>query len=395
MGLPLDGVRVLDLSQELAGPFGSMILGDLGAEVIKIEPPGRGDVGRDMPPHHVGPVSVSFQSFNRNKKSVTLDLEKDEGLELFHRLVEQADIVWDDFRPGVLERRRCDFQALAQINPRIICCSVSGYGQTGPYRDRPAGDLVIQARGGIMSYTGEPGRMPVRMGAPIGDMAGGMFAVKGVLAALYQRERTGRGQRIDVALLDCQVALMVDRAVSYLMAGEVATPVGSGHASGHPIRAFRTKTFPIVLDAVADQQFAELCRLVGHPELAEDPRFGAKAARFDNQKDLYQVLDQIFLRRSGEEWLALLEASVPVAPINTVEMALKDAQVLRRGMVIETAHPEYGTVRGVGNPIKTSEIEEEHYEPAPLLGEHTDAVLRAWLGLAPAEIAALRDRAVV
>ena len=395
MGLPLEGVRVLDLSQYLAGPFGSMILGDLGAEVIKIERPGKGDIVRDMPPHYVGPVSVYFQSFNRNKKGITLDLQTDEGHELFYQMVAKADIVWDNFRPGVLERLRCDFESLAQINPRIICCSVSGYGQSGPYRDRPAVDLVIQARGGIMSYTGEPGRMPVRMGAPIGDMAGGMFAVKGVLAALYQREKTGRGQRVDVALLDCQVALMAYRAAYYLIAGEIAEPVGSGHASGHPIRAFRTKTFPIVLDAIVDRQFAELCRLVGHPELAEDPRFANKVARFDNRKDLYQVLDQLFLQRPGEEWLALLEAHVPVAPINTVDMTLSDPQVLHRRMVIEMEHPVYGKVRGVGNPIKSSEIEAERFTPAPTLGEHTEEVLRAWLGLGPEDIAGLRERGVI
>jgi CoA:oxalate CoA-transferase len=235
MQRPLTGVRVLDLSQFLAGPYGSMILGDLGAEVLKIEIPGKGDGSREMPPHFVHGQSGYFLSMNRSKKSMTLDLKSPAGLEIFYELVRRSDVVYDNFRPGILERLRIDYETLQQINSRIIACSVSGYGYTGPGKDRPAFDLVVQALGGIMSYTGPLGGEPVRMGAPMGDMAGGIFAAHGVLAALYQREHTGQGSRVDVALLDSQIALLIYRAVYYFIAGEIPVPAGSGDVSAGPI----------------------------------------------------------------------------------------------------------------------------------------------------------------
>ena len=299
MERPLSGIRILDLSQFLAGPYGSMILGDLGAEVLKIEIPERGDGSRDMPPHFVREQSGYFLSMNRSKKSLTLNLKHPAGLDIFYDLVRQADVVYDNFRPGILQRLRIDYDTLQAINPRIISCSVSGYGQTGPLKDRPAFDLVVQALGGIMSYTGPKGGEPVRMGAPIGDMGGGIFAAHGVLAALYQRERTGKGCRIDVALLDAQIALLIYRAVYYFLAGEVAEPAGSGHVSAVPIGAFKTRDIHIVIDANGDKFWQALCVALEQPQLADDPRFVDRRGRLTHVDDLMALLQSIFLTRSS------------------------------------------------------------------------------------------------
>ncbi|HXZ37888.1 MAG TPA: CoA transferase [Thermodesulfobacteriota bacterium] len=395
MNQPLSGVRILDLSQLLAGPYGSMILADLGAEVIKIEKPGEGEIGRGMPPHFFHGESVYFISINRNKKSMTLDLKAPEGLEVFYRLVGVSDVVYDNFRPGTLEKLRIDYESLRKINPRIISCSISGYGQTGPFKDSPAFDLIIQARGGIMSYTGEPGQMPVRMGAPMGDLAGGMFAVQAVEAALYQREKTGQGQRIDLSLLDCQIALLIYRGLYYLYGGEIAQPVGSGHVSAIPIRAFKTKTFDIVIDANTDKFFQELCGAMGLQELLSDPRFPSRPYRLKNKEALYKILEETFLKKTGEEWLKLLEGRVPVGPINTVDMALNDPQILSRNMVVEATHRTGEKMKLLGTPIKMSQAEEREFTPPPALGEHTDQVLADLLKFSPKEVQRLREKKIV
>jgi|YelNatPaOPRAMG01_1025707.scaffolds.fasta_scaffold13711_5 CoA:oxalate CoA-transferase len=395
MNAPLSGVRILDLSQMLAGPYGSMILADLGAEVIKIEKPGEGDLARGMPPHFFHGESVYFLSINRNKKSLTLDLKSAEGLQIFYRLVEKSDVVYDNFRPGVLQKLKIDYGSLKKINPRIISCSISGYGQTGPGKDRPAFDLIIQARGGIMSYTGEPGRMPVRMGAPMGDLAGGLFAAQGVMAALYQREKTGVGQQVDISLLDCQISLLIYRGLYYLYAGEIAQPVGSGHVSGVPIRAFKTKTFDIVVDANTDKFFYELCAGMGLQDLISDPRFRTRADRLKNKEVLYAILEERFLEQTGEEWLQILEGRLPVGPINTVDMALRDPQVLMRNMVIEIPHRSGEKMKLIGNPVKLPQAGPETYTPPPALGEHTEIILREILNLTPGEIKHLRDKQII
>jgi CoA:oxalate CoA-transferase len=396
MNLPLSGVRILDLSQLLAGPFGTMILADLGAEVIKIErPDGAGDIGRGMPPHFFHGESVYFLSINRNKKSMTLNLKEKEGLEIFYRLVKISDVVFDNFRPGIMEKLHLDYETLKNINPRIISCSVSGYGQTGPFKDRPAFDLIIQARGGIMSYTGEPGRMPVRMGAPMGDLAGGLYSAHGVMAALYQREKTGRGQRVDISLLDCQISLLIYRALYYLFAGEIARPVGSGHVSAIPIRAFKTQSFDIVVDANTDKFFQELCAGIGRPELAADPRFRTRADRLKNQEELYAILERVFKEKKGEEWLEILESRVPVGPINTVDMALQDPQILSRNMVVSVEHRSGEKMKLLGNPIKMTEIGDQSFTAPPAYGEHTEWVLSNLLHCSAEEIQKLRERNII
>lgn len=395
MSLPLSGVRILDLTLIMAGPYCTLILGDLGAEVIKIEKPGIGESSREMPPHFFEGQSAYFIAMNRNKKSMTLDLKSDAGKRIFYDLAGKSDVVIDNFRPGVVKKLGVDFDTLKALNPRIICCSISGYGQTGPFRDRPAFDLVIQARGGIMSYTGEPGQMPVRMGAPMGDLSGGVFAAHGILAALYQREKTGRGQRIDISLVDCQTSLLTYRAQFYLVGNEIAQPVGSGHVSAHPIRAFRTKTFDVVIDANTESIFAELCDAIGKPGMAQEGKFNSRENRLKNKEELYAILEEAFLGKTGEEWLGLLEKRIPIAPINTIDKALADPQTLSRNMVVEVDYGNNKKLKVLGNPIKMSEVDEEVFKRPPYLGEHTEEILRELLNYSPDQIEDIKSGKVV
>jgi len=395
MSLPLSGIRILDLTLIMAGPYCTLILGDLGAEVIKIEKPGIGESSREMPPHFFEGQSAYFIAMNRNKKSMTLDLKSEAGKRIFYDLARKSDVVIDNFRPGVVKKLGVDFDTLKTLNPRIICCSVSGYGQTGPFRDRPAFDLVIQARGGIMSYTGEPGQMPVRMGAPMGDLSGGLFASQGILAALYQREKTGRGQRIDISLVDCQTSLLTYRAQFFLVGKEIARPVGSGHVSAHPIRAFRTKTFDVVIDANTESIFAELCDAIGRPEMAQDEKFNSRENRLKNKEKLYAILEKAFLTRTGEEWLEALEKRIPIAPINTIDKALADPQTLSRNMVVQVEYENNKKLNIVGNPIKMSEVEQEVFTRPPYLGEHTEEILRELLNYSPDQIEDIKKGKVV
>jgi crotonobetainyl-CoA:carnitine CoA-transferase CaiB-like acyl-CoA transferase len=395
MGFPLSGVRILDLSLIMAGPYCTLILGDLGAEVIKIERPGEGEGARGVPPHFFEGESAYFIAMNRNKKSMTLDLKNNKGREVFYELAKKSDIVIDNFRPGVVKKLGVDFDTLKEMNPRIICCSISGYGETGPFNDRPAFDLIIQARGGIMSYTGEPGRMPVRMGAPMGDLAGGLFAANGLLAALYQRERTGRGQKIDISLLDCQISLLTYRAQYYFVGNEIAQPLGSGHASIHPIRAFKTKSFDIVMDCNTQNIFTELCEAIGDSEMALNPKFDCRENRLKNKEELYKILEEVFLTKTGEEWLELLEKRIPISPINTIDQALSDPQVLSRNMVVEVDYGNNKKLKVLGNPIKMSEIEREVFKAPPRLGKHTEEILTHILNYSPEQVKDLRQQKII
>ena len=395
MGLPLSDIRILDLSLIMAGPYCTLILGDLGAEVIKIEKPGEGEGARGVPPYFFEGESAYFIAMNRNKKSMTLDLKSKKGKEIFYELAKKSDVVIDNFRPGVVKKLGVDFDTLKEINSRIICCSISGYGETGPFNDRPAFDLIIQARGGIMSYTGEPGRMSVRMGAPMGDLAGGLFAANGILTALYQRGRTGRGQKIDISLLDCQTSLLTYRAQYYFVGNEIAEPLGSGHTSIHPIRAFKTKTFDIVMDCNTQNIFAEMCEAVGHPDLCNHPKFDSRKTRLENREELYAILEKVFLEKTGEEWVELLEKRIPIAPINTIDKALSDPQTLSRNMVVEVEYENNKKLKVLGNPIKLSEIKQEVFKRPPRLGEHTEEILSKLLHQTPEKIEELRHQKII
>jgi crotonobetainyl-CoA:carnitine CoA-transferase CaiB-like acyl-CoA transferase len=298
--------------------------------VIKIDIPGVGEPGRGMPPYYFEGESAYFIALNRNKKSVTLNLKTARGREIFYELVKNADVVTYNFRPGVIEKLGADYDTLRKVNPGIICCSITGYGETGPFKDRPAFDLMIQAGGGIMSYTGEIGRKPVKMGAPMADLTSGLFAANGILAALYQRERTGRGQKIDISMLDCQISLNTYRAQNYFIGNEVAKPLGSGHGSVHPLRDFKTKTFDIVIDCNTQKIFDDLCDAIGAPELAANPKFNSRENRAKNKEELYNILEKTFLTRTGEQWLELLDKQIPIAAVNTIDKVLSDPQILSR-----------------------------------------------------------------
>lgn len=395
MSLPLQNVRILDLSVIMAGPYCTLLLGDMGAEVIKIERPGVGEGARGVPPHYFEGESAYFIAMNRNKKSITLDLKSPKGKEIFYELTKKSDVVIDNFRPGIVERLGVDYDTLKELNSRIICCSISGFGGTGPLKDRPAFDLIIQAAGGIMSYTGEPGRMPVRMGAPMGDLSGGLFASNGILSALFQREQTGRGQKIDISLLDCQISLLAYRGQYFLVGDEIAKPVGSGHVSIHPIGAFKTKTFDIVIDANTEKIFAELAKGIEHPDMCADPKFDSRESRLKNKEELYDILQKAFAQKTGEEWLEILEGKVAIGPINTVDKALSDPQILSRNMVPEINRENGEPLKILGNPIKMSEIDQESFKFPPRLGEHTAEILTKTLNYSPEEIEELKQQGIV
>ena len=394
MPLPLEGIRILELGQIIAGCFATIPLGDLGAEVIKVEP-FKGDAGRMPSVGNLRGASALFLTFNRNKQSIVLDLKRPEGLEVFYDLARRSDVVIDNFRPGVLKRLRVDYESLKTVNPRIISCSVTGFGEESPYRDRPSYDLVHQAMTGLMSITGEPGRPPVRAGIPLADLAGPIFACKGILIALLERERTGEGQRVDVAMFDGLSALLTYTATLYLSQGEVPPPPGSAHEYMVPYQAFQTSDGHMVVVTREESFWRKLCQALGRPELAEDPRFASNAARVRHREVLIPLLEDVFRRKRTDEWVALLdEAGVPAAPVNTLDKALDDPHHELRDMVVRFDYPGVGPVRALGNPIKLSRHPRARCAPPPTLGQQTDEILSRVLGYPPERIEALRRQGI-
>jgi len=392
----LRGVRVLDLTRMLAGPYGTMLLADLGAEVLKVERPGTGDDIRAVGPHFVHGESVYFLSVNRGKRSVALDLARPEGRALLRRLAARCDVVVENFRAGVAERLGCDAATLMADNPRLIVCGITAFGRSGPDRDLPAFDLTLQARGGMMGLTGDPAGPPVRCGVPMGDLAGGLFSALAVSAALYERERTGEGRFIDLSLLDCQVGLLTYAAGNWLMAGDDMGPQGSGHAHAIPYQRFATRDGHLVVAVFTDGFWPGFCRALGRPEWADDPRLATQAARRSNMDEVRSLIGQRLSVDGTSEWLSRLYAEgVPAGPVQRVSEVCADPQVLARGMVATMEHPTAGTVRTAGDPLRAGEAGREGFRAAPVLGADTDAVLGELLGMGSAELTGLRDMGVV
>ena len=393
----LAGVRVLDLSRMLAGPYGSMLLADMGADVVKVEEPDGGDPMRAMgPPFLPDGESAYFLAINRNKKSLAIDLSAPAGRAVFHDLVSRADVVWENFRPGVMSRLGCGYAELSALNPRLVMCSISAYGQGGPYRDFPAFDLALQARGGGMSVTGEPGRAPARMGLPMGDLSGGLFGALAVCAALFHRQATGQGAHVDLSLLDCQVSLLSYMAQYFWTDGRVPGPMGSSHASVVPYQALATRDGHLIVAVFSEKFWGGFCRAAGRPEWETDPRFATNRDRVAHRQTLEGLIRARFAEDATDAWLARLNAEgVPAAPINPIDRVLDDPQVKYREMVVQMDHPRHGPLPTLGTPIKTDGASGLSVTPPPRLGQHTDEILRELLGYPPERIAALRGSRAV
>ena len=397
---PLQGVRIIEMSQAIAGPFAMRNLADMGAEIIKVEQPGIGDMSRRIGPYFLGEESAYYLCFNRNKKSVTIDLRNPEGRKLFGRLVAVSDVVLDAFRPAVLPRLGLDYETVKLSNPAIISCSISAFGQEGPYKDRPGFDGIVQAMGGGMSVTGQEGQPPVFMGFPVGDMVGGYVAALGIASALYGRRVTGRGARLDISMLDVQIALQAHLGQFYMVSGQVPTPIGSSHPSNLPVGAYLTGDGKYVQVHCVGQEFArKLLELVsneveGMEGLAADPRFATQNDRIANRAALDQAISQAFGTKPRDQWVKLLEEwDVPAGPVNNIGEALEDPQVQLRNMVVEIDHPTAGTYKTAGNPIKNGAA--ETFNPPPALGQNTGEVLSELLGCSAGEIDSFRDAGAI
>ena len=387
----LDDVTVLDLSHALAGPFASTMLADYGADVIKIETPGAGDMARAWGPPFYGDEAAYFVNLHRNKKSVAIDLKHPDGKALFFRLLEDADVVLENLRVGAVQRLGLDYWRARERNPRIVYCSISGFGQDGPYRDRAALDLIVQAESGMISVTGPPGGPGVRAGVSIADISAGMFSAFAIVTALHARERTGRGQFIDVSMLEGQLSILQGVVGAYLADGIVPGPWGTAYAALLPYQTFRTKTRDLALGVGNEKLWRTFCPLIGRADLTADRRYATNAARVVNRESLIETLQDVFLTRTYEEWEAILiGGGVPVGAINTIDRVVEHPQVVARGSLVECEHPLAGTVRVVGPPARLSETPADVRLPAPRLGEHTRQVLHERLGLGDEEIERLR-----
>ncbi|HMV94955.1 MAG TPA: CoA transferase, partial [Anaerolineales bacterium] len=373
---PLQGIRVLDLSRVLAGPYCTMVLGDLGAEVIKVEPP-EGDETRAWGPPFAEGESAYYLCVNRNKRDIVINLKTDEGKKVLRDLALQSDVLVENFRPGTLEKFGLDFATLSQSNPKLIYCSITGFGQTGPMRDKPGYDFMIQALGGLMSITGEPEGEPMKTGVAVVDLFAGQNAVIAILAALQARTLTGRGQQLDIALFDSQLGWLANVASNYLISGKLPKRHGNAHPNIVPYQSFQASDGWFAIAVGNDRQFGRLCEVIGRLDLANDERFAKNSARVQNREELIGLLKSIFVMRPVSEWLSALdEAEIPCGPINTFEQVFSMPQVQERGMLVKMDHPTIGELPLVGSPLKFSDTPVQYRLPPPLMGEHTEEVLR-------------------
>jgi formyl-CoA transferase len=377
---PLHGIRVLDLSRVLAGPYCTMVLGDLGADVIKVEPPG-GDETRAWGPPFAAGESAYYLCVNRNKRGMVVDLKAGEGKATLQALARKCDVLVENFRPGTLARYGLDYESLRPDCPRLVYCSISGFGQTGPLRDRPGYDFMIQAMGGLMSITGDPHGEPVKVGVAAADLFAGQYAVIAILAALGARQQTGEGQYIDIALFDSQLAWLANVASNYLISGSPPKRYGNAHANIVPYQSFAAADGWFVLAVGNDQQFVRLCALLGRPEWGGDDRFATNTARVTHREELIALLKAIFVLRRADEWLSALEsAGIPCGAINTLKEVFAEPQVTAREMLVKMEHATIGELPLVGSPLKFSQTPVTYRLPPPRLGEHTDEILREVLG---------------
>ncbi len=407
MNTALSHLRILDMSRILAGPWASQILADMGAEVIKIERPGKGDDTRSWGPPYAKDLegqdtseSAYYLSANRGKKSVTVDITQAAGQKIIRQLVRESDVILENFKVGGLKKYGLDYESLIKVNPQLIYCSITGFGQTGPYANRPGYDFVIQGMGGLMSITGQPddvpGGGPQKVGVALADITTGLYAAIAILAALTNRYETGEGQYIDLALLDVQAAVLANQAMNYLTTGQAPGRLGNEHPNIVPYQSFATANGHIILAVGNDVQFMRLCNLVNHPELADDSRYATNGERVRNRAILIPIIEKIINQRSSEEWLQKFdEENIPCGPINTIDKVFANKQIQHRGMQFKMSHPLAKNVSMVANPIKFSKTPNKYDKPPPLLGEHTDEVLAELLELDIAEIEVLKNTGVI
>jgi len=395
-GLPLSGIRVLDLSRILAGPYCTMQLGDLGAEVIKVERPGEGDDTRTWGPPFAGGEAAYYLCCNRNKKSITIDLKNTKGVELVKELVKISDVFLENFTPGFTQRLGLDYESLKAINPRLIYCSITAYGQDGPYRDRPGYDMVLSAVGGLMWITGEQNGDPCKVGVAITDVLTGTHASGAIMASLLWRERSGRGQYIDCSLMDIQASALANIASNYLVAGKEAKRWGTAHESIVPYQVFKTKDHPIAIAAANEKIWENFARALRKEEWLDDPRFASNPKRVEHRDILLPLVAELMLEKTCDEWMELLlEASVPCGPVNNMQRLFSDPQMIHRNMIAEVPHPTIGTLKLCGIPIKYSDTPGTIRRHPPLVGEHTEEILKDVLGYDAEGIEELRGEGVI
>ncbi len=399
MNKPLEHIKLIDLTHMLAGPYAGMVLADLGMETIKVEPIGHGEMTRSLLTNEARysykGLGAYFLTLNRNKKSIAIDLKSKEGLKVFYDLVLKCDVVLNNFSAGVVSKLKIDHKYLNEINPKIITCSITGFGETGPKSQRPAYDQIAQAYGGAMSITGINASQPIRSGLPIGDLGGGMFGVIGILSAIIERQSTNKGQHIDISLLDVQISLLNYMATMHTLSGENPEPIGNAHFVHVPYNTFITKDGFIVIAVITDEFWSSLLKVLKIEKL-KNPTFANQQGRLKNQKLIEELINARLATQNSSFWLNRLnEVRVPCAPVNNFSKALSDEQVLQRNMVVEVDHPSGGKIKMPGNPVKLSNSTDKYFSPPPMLGEHTEEILHELIGYNQTKIKNLRKKKIV